>query len=147
MAGFPDHSTFSKNRYGRFQESGIYRTLFEEVVSQCQAAGLVGGEGFAVDGTLIAANAKLRQPGGDGGRTSGESTKFVGQPTDSGLPSGAGCGDRRWRPGAVPSGAAIGDRSTGRVVPEEQAGAFSAAWFKAGSHARLAVLPGRMMPP
>ena len=55
----PDHSTFSKNRYGRFQESGIYRTLFEEVVSQCQAAGLVGGEGFAVDGTLIAANANF----------------------------------------------------------------------------------------
>jgi transposase len=53
----PDHSTFSKNRYGRFQASGIYRTLFEEVVSQCQGAGLVSGEGFAVDGTLIAANA------------------------------------------------------------------------------------------
>jgi transposase len=52
----PDQSTFSKNRYGRFQESGIYRTLFEEVVSQCQGAGLVGGEGFAVDGTLITAN-------------------------------------------------------------------------------------------
>ena len=52
----PDQSTFSKNRYGRFQESGIYRTLFEEVVGQCQGAGLVGGEGFAVDGTLIAAN-------------------------------------------------------------------------------------------
>lgn len=52
----PDQSTFSKNRYGRFQESGIYRTLFEEVVGQCQGAGLVGGEGFAVDGTVIAAN-------------------------------------------------------------------------------------------
>jgi transposase len=53
----PDHSTFSKNRYGRFQESGIYRTLFEDVVRQCQASGLVGGEGFAVDGTLLAADA------------------------------------------------------------------------------------------
>lgn len=53
----PDHSTFSKNRYGRFQESGIYRALFEEVVRQCQQAGIVGGEGFAVDGTAIKADA------------------------------------------------------------------------------------------
>jgi transposase len=53
----PDHSTFSKNRYGRFHESGIYRTLFEDVVRQCQMAGMVGGEGFAVDGTLLAADA------------------------------------------------------------------------------------------
>ena len=53
----PVHSTFSKNRYGRFQESGIYRTLFEDVVQQCMTAGLVGGEGFAVDGTLLAADA------------------------------------------------------------------------------------------
>ena len=43
----PDHSTFSKNRYGRFRESDIYRVLSEDVVGQCRAAGLVGGEGFA----------------------------------------------------------------------------------------------------
>lgn len=49
----PDHSTFSKNRYGRFQESGIYRAFFEDVVRQCQQAGIVGGDGFAVDGTVI----------------------------------------------------------------------------------------------
>jgi transposase len=55
----PDHSTFSKNRYGRFRESDIYRLLFEDVVGQCRSAGLVGGEGFAVDGSLI---------GGDAGR-------------------------------------------------------------------------------
>jgi transposase len=52
----PDSSTFSKNRYGRFQESGIYRAFFEEVVRQCQQAGLVGGDGFAVDGTVIVAD-------------------------------------------------------------------------------------------
>ena len=52
----PDSSTFSKNRYGRFQQSGIYRKLFEEVVRQCQSAGLVGGDGFAVDGTVIMAD-------------------------------------------------------------------------------------------
>jgi len=55
----PDHSTFSKNRYGRFRESDVYRLLFEDVVGQCRSAGLVGGEGFAVDGSLI---------GGDAGR-------------------------------------------------------------------------------
>jgi hypothetical protein len=49
----PDHSTFSKNRYGRFQESDVYRTLFEQIVEQCRDAGLVAGEGFAVDGSFI----------------------------------------------------------------------------------------------
>lgn len=53
----PDHSTFSKNRHGRFRESGTFRWLFEEVVQRCMAAGLVKGEGFAVDASLIAANA------------------------------------------------------------------------------------------
>src|SRR3982751_756494 len=57
----PHHSTFSKNRYGRFQPSGLYRMLFEEVVRQCQEAGLVGGEGFAVDGTLIEADVNPRR--------------------------------------------------------------------------------------
>ena len=53
----PNHSTFSKNRYGRFRESDIYRVLFEEVVSQCCLAGLVTSEGFAVDGSLIGSDA------------------------------------------------------------------------------------------
>lgn len=53
----PDHSTFSKNRYGRFRESDVYRVLFEDVVGQCRSAGLVGGEGFAVDGSLIGGDA------------------------------------------------------------------------------------------
>jgi len=54
----PDHSTFSKNRYGRFRESDVYRVLFEDVVGQCKNAGLVGGEGFAVDGSLIGGDAR-----------------------------------------------------------------------------------------
>jgi transposase len=49
----PDHSTFSKNRYGRFRESDVYRVLFEEVVDQCRQAGIVPGEGFAVDGSFV----------------------------------------------------------------------------------------------
>ena len=53
----PDHSTFSKNRHGRFRESGAFRWLFEQVVRRCMAAGLVKAEGFAVDASLVAANA------------------------------------------------------------------------------------------
>jgi transposase len=45
----PDHSTFSVNRHGRFRESDIFRQLFEAVVRACMDAGLVRGEGFAVD--------------------------------------------------------------------------------------------------
>ena len=53
----PDHSTFSKNRYGRFRDSGIFRHLFEKVLQRCIDEGLVGGEGFGVDASLIPANA------------------------------------------------------------------------------------------
>ena len=53
----PDHSTFSKNRHGRFRESALFRRLFEEVVARCMRAGLVGGEGFAIDATVIEADA------------------------------------------------------------------------------------------
>ncbi len=53
----PDHSTFSVNRHGRFRESDILRKVFEEVVCGCMTAGLVGGEGFAVDASVIEANA------------------------------------------------------------------------------------------
>src|SRR5471030_134866 len=53
----PDHSTFSKNRHGRFRESGVFRWMFDEVVRRCMAAGLVKAEGFAVDASLVAANA------------------------------------------------------------------------------------------
>lgn len=52
----PDHSTFSKNRHGRFRESDILRHLFENIVERCLAEGLVGSEGFAVDASLISAD-------------------------------------------------------------------------------------------
>src|SRR5215210_2625573 len=62
----PDHSTFSKNRHGRFRDSGIFRHLFETVVQRYMDEGLVGGEGFAVDASLIAADAnKQRSVPGD----------------------------------------------------------------------------------
>jgi IS5 family transposase len=53
----PDHSTFSKNRHGRFRDSDLLRQVFESVVARCMAEGLVGGEGFAVDASVIAADA------------------------------------------------------------------------------------------
>lgn len=52
----PDHSTFSKNRHGRFRDSDTLRFLFEDIVSHCIAEGLVGGEGFAVDASTIRAD-------------------------------------------------------------------------------------------
>ena len=53
----PNHSTFSKNRHGRFQESKLFQELFERIVEQCIAAGLVEGEHLSVDGSFIPANA------------------------------------------------------------------------------------------
>ncbi len=53
----PDHSTFSKNRHGRFRESGIFLEIFEEIVRRCMEAGLVQGKRLTVDGTVVAANA------------------------------------------------------------------------------------------
>jgi transposase len=53
----PDHSTFSKNRHGRFRDSDLFRHLFESVVARCIAEGLVGGERFAVDASIIRADA------------------------------------------------------------------------------------------
>ncbi len=52
----PNHSTFSKNRHGRFRDSGLFRWLFNEVLRRCMAAGLVKGEGFAVDASIIKAD-------------------------------------------------------------------------------------------
>jgi len=61
----PDHSTFSKNRHGRFRDSDLLRKVFETVVLRCMAEGLVGGDGFAVDAGLIRADAN-RQRSADG---------------------------------------------------------------------------------
>ena len=57
----PDHSTFSKNRHGRFRDSDLLRKVFETVVRRCMAEGLVGGDGFAVDASLITADANKQR--------------------------------------------------------------------------------------
>ena len=53
----PDHSTFSKNRHGRFRDSDLFRHLFDTVLTRCITEGLVGGDDFGVDASLIKADA------------------------------------------------------------------------------------------
>jgi transposase len=54
----PDHSTFSKNRHGRFRSSGAFRFVFDAVVRTCMRAGLIKAEGFAVDASVVSADAR-----------------------------------------------------------------------------------------
>src|ERR1700682_3526786 len=67
----PDHSSFSKNRHGRFRESETFRHVFETVLQRCMAEGLVGGEGFAVDASVVKADASRAH------RVSGEEFRYV----------------------------------------------------------------------
>ena len=53
----PHHSTFSKNRHGRFQESKLFEQLFQEIVERCVLCGLVQGDHVSVDGSFIQADA------------------------------------------------------------------------------------------
>jgi len=61
----PDHSVFCRARHERFRESDALRRVFEGVVAMCIAAGLVGGEAFSIDASLIKADVdkKKRLPG------------------------------------------------------------------------------------
>jgi transposase len=61
----PDHSVFCRARHERFRESDALRRVFEGVVARCIAVGLVGGEGFSIDASLIKADVdkKKRVPG------------------------------------------------------------------------------------
>src|ERR1017187_2311791 len=67
----PDHSVFSRARNERFRDNDIFRQVFERVVEACIRAGLVGGEGFAVDASLIAADANRHRsiPGSEWQKT------------------------------------------------------------------------------
>jgi IS5 family transposase len=57
----PDHSTFSKNRHGRFREAEAFRFVFEQVLTRCMDEGLIGGEGFAVDASVVKADASKQK--------------------------------------------------------------------------------------
>jgi len=60
-ADVPDHSTFSKNRHGRFREAETFRYVFERVLKRCMDEGLVGGEGFAVDASIVKADSSRQR--------------------------------------------------------------------------------------
>jgi transposase len=57
----PDHSTFTKNRHGRYRDSDAFRFVFEQVLQRCMSEGLVGGEGFAVDASIVEADVNRRR--------------------------------------------------------------------------------------
>ncbi|MEH3036074.1 MAG: IS1182 family transposase [Sphingomonas adhaesiva] len=57
----PHHSTFSKNRHGRFRDADVFRVLFETTVRRCISEGLVGGKDAAIDASFIAADASWQR--------------------------------------------------------------------------------------
>jgi transposase len=127
----PEHSTFSKNRHGRFRASGTFRWLFDEVVRSCMAAGLVKGEGFAVDASVVAADAN-RQRGVPGSQTvdwrdSGLCTRAVreylealdGESLAQALPKNISLTDPQSRWTAAPGGPAFYAYSTNYLVDTE----------------------------
>ena len=74
----PDHSTFSKNRHGRFRDAETFRFVFEQVLERCLAEGLVGGEGFAIDASVVKVDAsRQRHRDDDDDWGSGGSTRAV----------------------------------------------------------------------
>lgn len=82
----PDHSAFSKNRHGRFRDSDTFRRLFEAVLTRCMSEGLVGGEGFAIDASVVRADANRARgvPGADANWTTDTcSSRAVGEYLDA----------------------------------------------------------------
>ena len=75
----PDHSTFSKNRHGRFRDNDTLRFVFEQVLARCLTEGLVGGEGFATDASVIKADAS-RQRGVPGAEAHWDKTTPLTRP-------------------------------------------------------------------
>jgi hypothetical protein len=75
----PDHSTFSKNRHGRFRDSDTLRFVFEQVLERCVREGLVGGEGFAIDASLVKADAN-RQRGVPGDKADWSDWSSISRP-------------------------------------------------------------------
>ena len=75
----PDHSTFSKNRHGRFRDNDTLRFVFEKVLARCLSEGLVGGEGFAIDASVVKADAN-RQRGVPGAEAAWDKASPLSRP-------------------------------------------------------------------
>ena len=78
-AAVPDHSTFSKARHGRFRDADLLRHVFENVVRRCMVEGLVGGEGFAVDSSLVAADVCKQNRDGQAAASKSEPSRAVAE--------------------------------------------------------------------
>ena len=75
----PDHSTFSRNRHGRFRDGDTLRFVFEQVLERCVREGLVGGEGFAIDASMVKADAS-RQRGVPGAEADWSDPQSITRP-------------------------------------------------------------------
>ena len=124
----PDHSTFSKNRHGRFRESDTFRHVFESVLRRCMAEGLVGGEGFAIDASVVRADANRARgvPGAEAidWKSGAHSTRAVREyvaalqkanPTET-LPKSVSLTDPAARYTAAPGGTAFYAYSSNYLV-------------------------------
>jgi transposase len=125
----PDHSTFSKNRHGRFRESDTLRHVFESVLRRCMTEGLVGGEGFAIDASVVKADASRARgvPGEEAMDWKSETgaTRAVREylaaieeanPTDTAPPKSVSLTDPAARYTAAPGGPAFYAYSTNYLV-------------------------------
>ena len=128
----PDHSTFSKNRHGRFRQNDVFRHVFESVLRRCMAEGLVGGEGFAIDASVIRADAnRARSVPGEltaDWKVEETSSRAVREylagmeeanPTDASLPKAVSLTDPAARYIAAPGGPAFFAYSTNYLVDIE----------------------------
>lgn len=85
----PDHSTFSKNRHGRFRDSQVFRFVFEQVLKRCMEEGLIGAEGFAVDASVVKADASKQKHHEDDDDDWGGGSRAVNEYLDSIVADGA----------------------------------------------------------
>ena len=130
--GIPDHSVFSRARHERFRQSDALRRVFEGVVAKCIAAGLVGGEGFSIDASLIRADVdkKKRVPGdqpislaeGRGGIARGSRVpRRLSMPPDNDEENGERRRQfERWRQQTQAAKRGLADRSAGGMGCEEE---------------------------
>jgi transposase len=93
----PDHSTFSKNRHGRFRDNDTLRFVFEKVLARCLEEGLVGGEGFAVDASVVRADAS-RQRGVPGREVAFDRSTSLTRPVREYLEALDAAEEQRLRP-------------------------------------------------
>lgn len=109
-ASVPHHSTFSKNRHGRFRDAGIFRLLFEQTVRRCVAAGLVAHKDAAIDASFIAADASWQRKMRDGDMAAPFLSRPVREwladqasapPQEHGVPRGKPAAVSRTDPGAA----------------------------------------------